>query len=421
LVPAGSFELASARGKVLLLDYWASWCGPCLQELPHLQRLHVARSRDGLVALAVNADEDAATAAESAKRLGLTMAIGLNDPAVYRALGVRTLPTLLVVDRQGRLRARWDGYRTGLEREIAATVDKLLANDPTGTTREVASVIAGRGRLQARWIRDLPGSADGVVGLPAGLAGGMRVVASGGDEILSFDAAGEAIARLRSEGRSGRLRDFGAAADGSRELVSFRPGGTSVAVIALRSGVFRTIVLPAPLLDLAVAGDAKGDARRLAIATMRGAAQAGANDESAVLGEGASGVRSLAAVPKRGVLALNEDGTMGALDGSSPAWPHAKAGSSRLLAAREDGAVIGPRTVIAAASGRFLADGGRQLAVATHAGRLALLDEASGQVVFDAEWAAIHDLGAADLDGDGCDELLVASGRSVTALGAPGH
>ena len=92
-----------------------------------------------------------------------------------------------------------------------------------------------------------------------------------------------------------------------------------------------------------------------------------------------------------------------------------------MLAGREDGAIVGPSSVIAAVWGRFLPEGGRQLAVATHAGHLALIDEASGRVEFDAVWAGIRDLGATDLDGDGRDELLLAAGRSVTALGAAGR
>ena len=418
LAPQGSLELASARGKVLLVDYWASWCAPCLKELPHLQRLHVTRGGAGLVAVAVNADEDAATAWESAKRLGLTMMIGLNDPDVYQTLGVRTLPTLLAIDKQGRLRARWDGYRIGLEKEIAATVDKLLAGDTTGTTREVAAVLSGQGRLAGLWSRDLAGAADGVVGLPAGTDGGRRVVASGGGELVSFDAAGEVIGRVMVGSTVGRLIDFGAAADGTHELVGFRTGGTAVAVVALRSGAERPIALPAPVLDVAVRGDAAGDGRQLAVATLRGAALAGANDGRAVLLDGAGAVRSLAATPGRGVLGLQEGGSIGALDGSTPAWPQPAVGAERLLAAQQDGAVAGPRTVIAAVSGRFFKEGGRQLAVATYAGHLTILDEPSGRILFDAVWADVHDLAATDLDGDGRDELLVAAGRSVTALSA---
>jgi thiol-disulfide isomerase/thioredoxin len=421
LAPQGTFDLASARGKVVLIDYWASWCGPCLKELPHLQQLHLTRGGAGFVAVAVNADEDAATASESAKRLGLTMIIGVNDPEVYRTLAVRTLPTLVILDKQGRLRARWDGYRNGLENEIAAKVDKLLADDPTGTTHEVAAALSGQGRLAALWSRDLAGAADGVVGLPPGIEGGRRVVASGGGELVSFDAAGEVVARVRPGSTAGRLIDFGAAADGTREVVGFHPGATSVGVIALRSGAERTIAVPAPVLDVAASGEPSGDGRRLAIATLRGAATAAANDQRAALIEGAGGVRSLAAIPGHGVVGLQESGTIGALDGSTPAWPKPAVGAERLLAAREDGAVAGPRTVVASVSGRFLPEGGRQLAVATYAGHLTVLDESSGRILFDAAWADVHDLAAVDLDGDGHDELLVASARSVTALGAARH
>ncbi len=421
LAPVGSFDLASARGKVLLLDYWASWCGPCLKELPHLQRLHLARGGDGLVALAVNSDEDATVASESAKRLGLTMMIGVNDPDVHKSLGVRTLPSLFAFDKQGRLRARWDGYRLGIEKEIAATVDKLLADDANGTTREMATILVGQGRLQARWYRDLPGTADGVVGLPSGTAGGARVVASGGDQILSFDADGEVIARLKTETPAGRLLDFGTTADGTRELVAFRPGGTSLDVIALRSGTERKIEVPAPLLDLAVWNDAADGARRLAIATMNGAAVAAAGDDRAKFLDGAAGVRSVAPLEGGGVLALQDNGTLGALGATTQLWAHPAPGAERLLLALETGAVTASRSVTAAVSGQFLAEGGRQLAVATYSGHVTLFDEASGLVLFDSIWTGLHDLATADLDGDGRDELLVVAGRSVTALGAAAH
>ena len=418
LAPEGSFDLASARGKVLLLDYWASWCAPCLKELPHLQALHASRSADGFIALAVEVDEDAATAASSAKRLGLSMMIGLNDPEVKMTLGVRSLPTLLAFDKQGRLRARWDGYSIGLEKEIAARVDKLLADDPSGTTRDVATVLVGSGKLEARWLRDLSGTADGVVALRDGAD--VRVVASGGDQLITFDAEGETVSRVRTSGSAGRLLDFGLAADGTRELVGFRVGATTVGVIALHSGTQRSIALPAPLLDVAAVGAGTGGERRLAFATMRGAAFAGSEGRAGLV-EGAGSVRAVSMVPGGGVLALREDGAIGGLDPQIPAWPHPAAGAERLFAARDDGAVTATRTVVAAVAGRFLAGDGRQIAVATYAGHLALLDLATGAVQFDAVWPAVTELASADLDGDGRDELLVASGRFITALGAAGR
>jgi thiol-disulfide isomerase/thioredoxin len=421
IASGGNFTFASARGKVLLLDYWASWCVPCLKELPHLQKLHEARSKDGLVAVAVNADEGAAVAADSAKRLGLTMTIGLHETELYRALGVQALPTVLIFDRQGRLRARWDGYRTGLETEIAATVDKLLTNEAEGASREVASVLSGAGLLQGRWVRDVPGTADGVAGMPKGLAAGLRVVASGGGQLVSFDAEGEAIARLKISGVLGRLLDFGANAEGTHELAGYRPGGTAIGVVAVYSGEEREIAVPAPLIDVAVQFGAPGSARRLVAATLRGAASAVANDARATVLEGGADVRSVAAIPGRGVLALRQDGTVRSLESPATAWGHPVDGSAHLLAAREDGVAVAPRTVIAGVSGRFVAGAGRQIALATYAGHVVILDEASGRILFDALWPDVHDLAATDLDGDDLDELLVAAGRSITALGAAAH
>jgi hypothetical protein len=130
-------------------------------------------------------------------------------------------------------------------------------------------------------------------------------------------------------------------------------------------------------------------------------------------------VRSVAFGSTGAVLTLGEDGTIGTLDGASPAWKNKGAAGAHLLAVRNEGVVLGPQAVMAAVSGRFLPGDGRQLAVATYTGHVALVDEASGRVVFDASWAGVHDLGVTDLDGDGIDELLVSAGRSIVALGAP--
>ena len=103
--------LGSFRGHVVVLNIWATWCAPCLAELPSLDRLHRALSRDGLVVLAVSVDERGTDVARFAKERGLTLRV-LRDPggsASARALQVEAQPTTFVIDASGRLRERYLG------------------------------------------------------------------------------------------------------------------------------------------------------------------------------------------------------------------------------------------------------------------------------------------------------------------------
>lgn len=100
-------ELASLEGKVVLLNFWATWCPPCLEEIPHLNRLQETYGDDGLVVLALS-DEDRADLQTSEIEAALETVSGyVPDPAALPQPFLRTLevrPTSYVIDRQGRLR-----------------------------------------------------------------------------------------------------------------------------------------------------------------------------------------------------------------------------------------------------------------------------------------------------------------------------
>ncbi len=121
----GAVDLASLRGHVVVLDFWAPWCGPCKMEMPHLQALSQRRAADGVVVVGVLVDEDRTGAAEVVSQLRLTYP-QLDDDRHQAAekYEVRSLPTLVVLDKQGVVKT----YRTGFteEAELDAAIDAAL-------------------------------------------------------------------------------------------------------------------------------------------------------------------------------------------------------------------------------------------------------------------------------------------------------
>jgi len=90
------------RGKVVVLDFWAGWCGECKRTVPQITRLASAFSADGLVVVGVNAGERSDDVATYAKELGIGYPIALDPELAFSdQLGAANLPVLLVVDRTG--------------------------------------------------------------------------------------------------------------------------------------------------------------------------------------------------------------------------------------------------------------------------------------------------------------------------------
>lgn len=115
-------SLASLRGKVVLLDFWASWCGPCRRSMPHIEALHREYGRKGLVVLGVNA-EPAAKAKDYLQANGVTFPTLIdNGGDVGRQFQVSGIPTTVLIDRSGRVSAYLVG--AGSEGRLRAAVEK---------------------------------------------------------------------------------------------------------------------------------------------------------------------------------------------------------------------------------------------------------------------------------------------------------
>jgi len=123
----GPIRLASLKGKVVLLDLWASWCPPCREELPLLDDLAQRLRGEEIEIIAVSVDEDRAAADEFLRRRPrwhLTLA---HDPTVAEALNPPTMPSSYVIDARGRLHEVNAGFESGDIHRIEARLRALAS------------------------------------------------------------------------------------------------------------------------------------------------------------------------------------------------------------------------------------------------------------------------------------------------------
>jgi peroxiredoxin len=125
---ARPYSLAELRGKVVIVNFWASWCADCRPEMPALERLHRDFASRGLVMIGINAREDAATIRRYAKDLALTFPLIVDKDGTINALyGVVGLPATFIIGRDGRAVAFAVGTREWAGAPARALIEALLA------------------------------------------------------------------------------------------------------------------------------------------------------------------------------------------------------------------------------------------------------------------------------------------------------
>lgn len=111
-----NLRLQEQRGQVVLVNFWATWCGPCRQEMPQLNKLYDKYRAAGFVLLGVNVDDNSQHASDVAQKMGLRFPVLLDsDKAVSRLYDLSTMPTTVLIDREGRVRHVHNGYLAGYE------------------------------------------------------------------------------------------------------------------------------------------------------------------------------------------------------------------------------------------------------------------------------------------------------------------
>lgn len=118
-------SLAQYRGKVVLLNFWATWCGPCLVEIPQFEKWQKEYGSQKFTVIGVSMDDTEAAVTAKAKQLKFDYPVLIGDDKLGEAYGgVYGLPVTFVIDRAGKIRARFAG---GSEvTQIHAEVEKLL-------------------------------------------------------------------------------------------------------------------------------------------------------------------------------------------------------------------------------------------------------------------------------------------------------
>ncbi|HXN40787.1 MAG TPA: TlpA disulfide reductase family protein [Myxococcaceae bacterium] len=127
----GTLSLSALRGKVVLLDFWASWCEPCLAEIPFLVKLAREYEPMGLVLVAVNRDEGANVKASvgvfvAKQAPDLAPYIVFADTAVAAHYQINFLPTVYFIDREGKILSSYSGYSP--EAAMRSRVEQALSS-----------------------------------------------------------------------------------------------------------------------------------------------------------------------------------------------------------------------------------------------------------------------------------------------------
>jgi peroxiredoxin len=120
-------QLSSLQGKVVVLDFWATWCPPCRAELPSIDKLN-AEFAGKVEFLGVN-DEDSGTVKGFLKKAGYTFPVLMDGKhQVHRTYGIRSIPVLLVIDRHGVIRQHFVGSRS--EQALRSAIQSVLGEEP---------------------------------------------------------------------------------------------------------------------------------------------------------------------------------------------------------------------------------------------------------------------------------------------------
>jgi len=128
---SAALDLGQYQGKVVVLDFWASWCGPCRRSFPWLNEMHNKYEQDGLVVIGINLDARQEDAAEFLEDYPAEFKIHFDtDATLATEYGVEAMPSSFVIDRDGEIRASHRGFKVKQQDEYEAILVEALGEKP---------------------------------------------------------------------------------------------------------------------------------------------------------------------------------------------------------------------------------------------------------------------------------------------------
>jgi thiol-disulfide isomerase/thioredoxin len=123
--------LSALKGKVVLLDFWATWCGPCRESIPHLIQLGKKFQETEFKVIGMSMDRgDADAVRRFVKSMDIPYSIIITPDEVARHYGVRGLPTAILIDKSGKVHEKIMGFNQTVAKQLEAKVADLLSEKP---------------------------------------------------------------------------------------------------------------------------------------------------------------------------------------------------------------------------------------------------------------------------------------------------
>ena len=226
LLDGGELDLSAQKGRnIVILDFWATWCGPCVKALPNL--IDVAKTYEdrGVVFYAVNQRETPEKIRAFLERKRFNLRVPLDrEGRVGELYGVQGIPQTVVIGKDGTVQAVHVGFMPGMKKELSNELDALLAGknlaEEARAKEEAAAVPDG---LELAWSVEGPYNA-----VATDTEAGIVYAVTGNGQCAEVDRAGKVLRRFRIQDRSSTVRTANLIGDSKRELLTFAAWGHSV-------------------------------------------------------------------------------------------------------------------------------------------------------------------------------------------------